>query len=302
MREYNTKSDMTEKAFIRTFRANASGAIFRFPVVGFLPENIQATTDWFTKVLRPSFYDVSSIIPVQTYDDTPRIEIKAFVLPFPTEDPGPKSGTIVILPYGVDGTDWCTGVDEDGFLVQTKTSILFNKNLYTEIHDRPEDPSINWTAELRNDLVEFISIKDEHPSKEDKVNTLHIIDETLECGGFLHADWPYYAENAVTQIDFAFISNPKLYVRNVISEKDLNKNCVKYYVVGELRQTLSADGRKHKIIVYPIYRDSGSIGNVFTLIPTKYAYLANGNTDEDDVLYDTYIIGLCQWWYNRISA
>ena len=52
---------------------------------------------------------------------------------------------------------------------------------------------------------------------------------------------------------------------------------------------LSADGLKHKIIVYPIYRDSGSIGNVLTLIPTKYAYLRNWNTDVDDVLYDTHI-------------
>lgn len=289
-----------EKVVIRTFRQNASGAIFRFPVVGFLPDNIHATTAWFDKVLRPSLYKVSCIIPVQTHDGVPRIVIDyGSMSPFNNEDSELKSGTIVILPYDVDGTDCCTGINDKGILVQIKKSNLFNKELFTEVHDRPEDPNINLAAELRNDLVKFISIKDEHPSKEDRnaivfckedrLKALHTIDETLECGGFLHADWPYYAKNAVTQIDIAFISDPKLYVRNVTSEKDLDRNCVKHYVVGELRQTLSADGRKHKIIVYPIYRDSGSLSSVFTLIPAKYAYLANGNTDEDDVLYDTYI-------------
>ena len=299
MSEYNTKSEMAEKVVIRTFRENDSGAIFRFPVVGLMPDNISAATSWFAKALRPSLYKVSCAIPVQTYDDVPRIVIDAFVLRHSTGELEQKPDTIVVLPYGMDGTDVCTGVDEDGILVQTKASNLFNKDLFTEVHDKPEDPNINWAGELRNDLVEFISSKDDHPSQEDKnaivfceedrSKTLETIDEALECGGFLHANWPYYAKNAVNQIEIYFISDPKLYVRNVASEKDLAKNCVKHYVVGELRQMLSADGRKHKIIVYPIYRNSGSIGNVLTLIPNKYAYLHNGNTDVDDVLYDTHI-------------
>jgi len=299
MNKHDTKSEIEDKAFIRIFRENSSGAIFRFPVIGFLPYNIQTTTAWFIKVLRPSLYEVSSLIPVQTDDGIPRIEIDAFMLPYTTEDPEPKSGTIVILPYGVDGTDWCTGVDEEGLLVQIKTSNLFNKNLYTEVHDSPEDPSINCTSKLKNDLTKFMNIKDESPSEEDrnaivfcednKLKTLQTIDKTLENEGFLHVDWPFYAKDAVTQINIAFISEPKLYVRNVVSEKQLARDYVKYYVVGELRQKLSADGRKHKIIVYPIYRNAGSLSSVFTLIPNKYAYLHNGNTDEDDVLYDTYI-------------
>ena len=299
MNEYNTKAEMAEKVFIRTFRENASGAIFRFPIVGMNPNNVRDTALWFTNVLRPGLYEVSSMIPSNTDYEIPRIEIDAFALRYSTGALEQKPDTIVVLPYGIYGTDVYTGVDQKGLLVQTKASTLFNKELFTEVHDSLEDPSINLASELGNDLVEFIGDKDEHPSQEDKnaivfceedrLKALHAIDEILECGGFLHADWPYYAKNAVTQIDIAFISDPKLYVRNVTSEKDLDKNCVKHYVVGELRQKLGADGRKHKIIVYPIYRDSGSIGNVLTLIPTKYAYLRNGNTDVDDVLYDTYI-------------
>ena len=299
MSEYNTKSEMSEKVVIRTFRQNDSGDTFRFPVVGFMPENIHATTDWFAKVLQPDLYEVSSMIPIQTDDDVPRIEINFLVLPYSTKDPEPRSETIVVLPYGMDGTDWCTGVDEDGILIQIKMSDLFNKNLFTEVHDRPEDPNINWAAELRNDLNKFMHTKDDSPSQEDKnaivfckedtLKTLETIDKALEDWGFLRVDWPSYANDAVTQINIAFISEPILYMRNVVSEKQLARDYVKYYVVGELNQKLSADGRKHKIIVYPIYRDSGSLSSVFTLIPNKYAYLRNGNTDVDDVLYDTHI-------------
>jgi hypothetical protein len=264
-----------------------------------MPENIHATTDWFAKVLQPNLYEVSSMIPIQTDDDVPRIEINFLVLPYSIEDPEPRSETIVVLPYGMDGTDVCTGVDEKGLLVQIKMSNLFNKDLFTEVHDRPEDPNFDWTAELRNDLNEFMNTKDDSPSEEDKnaivfceedrSKTLETIDKTLEYWGFLHVAWPSYAKEAVSQIDIAFISEPKLYMRNVVSEKQLARDYVQCYVVGELNQKLSSDGRKHKIIVYPIYRDSGSLRSVFTLIPTKYVYLRNGNTDVDDVLYDTHI-------------
>lgn len=299
MNKNDTKSEMAEKVFIRTFRENSSGALFRFPVVGLMADNIQATTAWFEKVLQPSLYKVSSLIPVQTDYGIPRIEIDFLVLPYHAGDLEPKSDKIIVLPYGVDGTDWCTGVDEEGLIVQTKMSNLFNKNIFTEVHDRPEDPSINWTVGLRNDLTMFMNIKDDYPSEEgrnaivfcedNKLRTLQTIDKTLENYGFLHADWPFYTKDAVTQINIAFISEPKLYVRNVVSEKQLAQNYVQYYVVGELNQKLSSDRQEHKIIVYPIYRDAGSLSSVFTLIPTKYAYLSNGNTDEDDVLYNTYI-------------
>ena len=299
MNKNDTKSEMAEQAFVRTFRDNDSGDVFRFPIVGFLPNNIEAVTAWFKNVLQPCLYKVSSIIPNQTYYGIPRIVIDFPVLPYNIEDPGPKSDRIVILPYSMDGTDCCTGVNEEGMLVQMKTSDLFNKNLFTEVHDRPEDPSIDWSTGLRNNLTKFVNIKDDFPSEEDrnaivfckenKLETLQTIDKTLENEGFLHVDWPYYAKDAVTQINIAFISEPKLYIRNVVSEKELAGNCVQYYVVGELHQKLSADGRKHKIIVYPIYRDARSLSSVFTLIPNKYAYLHNWNTDVDDVLYDTHI-------------
>lgn len=314
MNKYDTKLDITENVFIRTFKENTSGAKYRFPIIGNNPSNVRDTALWFADVLRPSLYEVTSVIPIMKNYGNPRIEIAAFVLRHSNGELEQILDKIVVIPYNMDGTDVFTGVDEKGLLVQIKASNLFNEDLFTEVHDMQEDPnidcaaeandtqedpSINSAAELRDELVEFISSKDEHPSQEDKnaivfceedvLKTLHTIDETLECGGFLHADWPYYAKNAVAQINIAFIPDPKLYVRNVTSEKDLDKNCVKHYVVGELRQNISADGRKHKIIVYPIYRDSGSIGNVLTLIPTKYVYLRNWNTDVDDVLYDTHI-------------
>lgn len=292
MNKNNTKSEIEDMAFIRTFRENSSGAIFRFPIVGLMPISIMSSAEWFAEVLQPGLYSLSHTLPLPGMD-VPKIVIDVL------ERAEIKPEKIVILPYGVDGTDLCTGVNEEGLLVQIKASNLFNKNLFTEVHDRPEDPSIDWSTGLRNNLTKFVNIKDDFPSEEDrnaivfckenKLRILQTIDKTLVNEGFLHVDWPYYAKDAVTQINIAFISEPKLYIRNVVSEKELAGNYVQYYVVGELRQKLSADGRKHKIIVYPIYRDARSLSSVFTLIPTKYAYLHNGNTDEDDILYDTYI-------------
>ena len=133
MNEYNTKSDISENVVIRTFMENASGATFRFPVVGFLPNDIHATTSWFAKELQPDLYDISFLIPSSKDYQVPRIEIDVLGFSYyPPETP-----KIFVLPYGMDDTECWTGVNEKGHLVQITKHDLLNKDLFTEVHDRP---------------------------------------------------------------------------------------------------------------------------------------------------------------------